>query len=401
MSARRFNWLSAGRRWRKTTLAMSIVVEAAVRGGIYLWCAPTYDQTRIGYAEVKKALGQVGEFNISRMTAEIPATGGTIVFRSLDDADNVRGYTADGVVIDEAAFVKGEAWHEVLRPMLIDTGGWAWGIGTPNGRNWFYREFAKARDHDDYMAWQIPTRGVKVVDGQLVPNPHPLENPDVPFEEIVQLWRSMTERVFEQEILGIFRDDAGGLFRYVTDAATAALQDSPVKGHQYVMGLDLARKVDYTVLATLDITNPGRPALVDLDRFGRVDWPVQIARVKAKVERFRPEALYADATGVGDPIVQQLQAELGHLPMAVEGVQLTRPRKVNMCDALALAFEQRAIEILPDDVLIDELQSFDATTYAAPEGSHDDTVISLAMAYWATRQPAVEVESLEENPFYS
>jgi hypothetical protein len=191
------------------------------------------------------------------------------------------------------------------------------------------------------------------------------------------------------------------------------------------MGLDLARKVDYTVLATLDITNPARPSLVSLDRYNRIDWAAQIARVKAKAERFRPEALYADATGVGDPIVQQIQHELADLPMVIEGVQLTRPRKVNMCNALALAFEQGAIEILSTsaylgelesldptifidesetrnaDVLIDELQSFDAETYAAPEGLHDDCVIGLALAYWATRQPAVEVEALDNNPFYS
>ena len=219
--ARRFNWLSAGRRWRKTTLAMSIVVEAALRGGVYIWSAPTYDQVRIGMGECKRALGSKAEFNIGRMTADIRQTGGTIIFRSLDNPDNVRGYTADGVVMDEAAFVKSEAWQEVLRPMLIDTGGWAWGIGTPQGRNWFYNEFHKAQDHDDYMAWQIPTRGVKVKDGQLVPAPHPLENHDVPFSEIVQMWQSMPERVFEQEILGIFHDDIGGVFRRIMDAATA------------------------------------------------------------------------------------------------------------------------------------------------------------------------------------
>lgn len=105
---------------------------------MYIWGAPTYDQVRIGYGEVKRALGYLGEYNITRMTVDIPRTGGTIIFRSLDNPDNVRGYTADGVVMDEAAFIKDAAWNEVLRPMLIDTGGWAWGIGTPKGSNWFH-----------------------------------------------------------------------------------------------------------------------------------------------------------------------------------------------------------------------------------------------------------------------
>ncbi len=49
------------------------------------------------------------------------------------------GETADGVIIDECADVVEPAWYEVLRPMLVDTGGWLWAIGTPKGRNWSWR----------------------------------------------------------------------------------------------------------------------------------------------------------------------------------------------------------------------------------------------------------------------
>jgi hypothetical protein len=37
--ARRFNWLCAGRRWRKTTLLASVAVEAAIDGQDVLWSA--------------------------------------------------------------------------------------------------------------------------------------------------------------------------------------------------------------------------------------------------------------------------------------------------------------------------------------------------------------------------
>ena len=57
------------------------------------------------------------------MTVTLP-NAGRIVFRSLDNPDNARGHTADGVVIDEVGHIKPAAWYEVLRPMLIDTGGW-------------------------------------------------------------------------------------------------------------------------------------------------------------------------------------------------------------------------------------------------------------------------------------
>ncbi len=390
--SRRFNWLSAGRRWRKTTLAMSIVVEAAIRGGTYIWGAPTYDQVRIGMGECKRALGGAATFNTSRMTADVTQTGGTIIFRSLDNPDNVRGYTADGVVMDEVAFIKGDAWLEVLRPMLIDTGGWAWGIGTPKGRNWFYNEFRKAQDHDDYMAWQIPTRGVQVVAGELLPDPHPLENPDVPFSEIVQMWRSMPQRVFEQEILGVFHDDAGGVFRRVMEAAVAPPQDVPIGHHEYVFGVDWGQSQDFTAIAVIDVT---AGACVYLDRFNQIGYAVQMARLRALYDRFRPRVIVAETNSMGQPLVEQMQRD----GLPVMGFTTTAASKPIIIDALALAFERSSLRIIPDPVLIGELQSYEAqrtatgTRYNAPAGAHDDTVIALALAYHATARQGTGVLS--------
>jgi hypothetical protein len=61
------------------------------------------------------------------MTATFPSSGGQVIFRSLDSPDNVRGFSANGPAIDEVGYVKPAGWCEVLRPMLIDTGGWFWG----------------------------------------------------------------------------------------------------------------------------------------------------------------------------------------------------------------------------------------------------------------------------------
>jgi len=181
--ARRFNVLGAGRRWRKTTLWMTIAAEAAVKRQRVIWGAPTFDQVRVAWNEIRQAAAGIADFKQSTMTVTFPA-GGVIIFRSLDDPDNARGHTADGVVIDEAADVKEAAWYEVIRPMLIDTNGWAWIGGTPKGRNWFWREFMATADRDDSISWQIPTLGCEVVDGELIRKPHPLENPFIPFAEI-------------------------------------------------------------------------------------------------------------------------------------------------------------------------------------------------------------------------
>jgi phage terminase large subunit len=173
-AAKRINVLSAGRRWRKTTLVMAIAVEsAALLHQRVIWGAPTYDQVRVGWEETRHAAGQVAKFNQAQMSVTFPG-GGSILFRSLDNPDNARGHTADGVVVDEAGDVAERAWYEVLRPMMLDTGGWAWLVGTPKGRNWFWREFTQAEDRPDTAAFSAPTLGVAITEAGLIRQPHPL-----------------------------------------------------------------------------------------------------------------------------------------------------------------------------------------------------------------------------------
>jgi phage terminase large subunit len=53
-------------------------------------------------------------------------------------------------VLDEFADMKPEVWHEVVRPMLADRRGWATFIGTPKGKNEFFRLYQNARKDE---AW--------------------------------------------------------------------------------------------------------------------------------------------------------------------------------------------------------------------------------------------------------
>jgi len=378
--ARRFNVLAAGRRWRKTTLAMALCVEAAVKGGTYIWGAPTFDQVRISFKETKRAATGIADFNNSLMTASFPR-GGEIIFRSLDNPDNARGYTADGVVIDESGVVKGEAWGEVLRPMLIDTNGWAWLIGTPKGRNWFSDEFQKAQDDPDYMAWQVPTLGVDVTGGRITRKPHPLENPHIPFSEIENLYRTLPERTFQQEILAQFVDSSGGVFRRVAEAATAEPLTVGRGNSTYVFGVDWGKSNDFTVITVLDV---GTRAMVYMDRFNQIDYTVQMGRLRAITDKFKPTAIVAERNSMGEPLIEQLQ----RAGLPVMAFQTTNATKATAIDALALAFERGDIAILPDPVLIAELQAYEMDRlpsgmlrYSAPAGMHDDTVMSLALAW--------------------
>jgi hypothetical protein len=67
----------------------------------------------------------------------------------------------------------------------------------------------------------------------------------------------------------------------------------------------------------------------------------------------------------------------------------TNPSKAVLIERLVLAIENRTISYPADAALIGELEAFEmartklgTATYGAPEGSHDDMVMSLALANW-------------------
>jgi hypothetical protein len=359
-------------------------VESAIAGKRVLWGAPTYDQCRISYQECYRAAAAVAHFNISRMEAGFPK-GGIIMWRSLDDPDNARGHTADVVVMDEASLVAGEAWAEVLRPVISDTGGQALFFGTPKGRNWFWREWVRAQDQDDAMSWQVPTLGVEIVDGKLIRSPHPFENPHFPFAEAQAMFASMPERSFRQEFIAEFIDDAGLVFRNVR-AVSTALPSSPEQGHEYVVGVDWARDNDWTVISVIDVTTHTQAAM---ERFNKVDYQFQLLRLKAMAEEWRPLAIIAEANAMGAPLIEQLQRD----GLPVYAFTTTGQTKTQIIESLALTMERRDITLLANETQIAELEAFDmerlpsgAFRYAAPPGLHDDCVISLSLAWYGALQ---------------
>jgi len=393
--ARRFNFLAAGRRWRKATLCVSIALERAMRGLEVLWGAPTYDQVRIGWDEAKRAIGGKADFHEGRMECRV--NSGRILFRSLDEPDNARGHTADGCVIDEAADVDPAAWHEVIRPMLITTRGWAWVIGTPRGRNWFWSEWRRSAEGElaDATAWQAPTLGAAAADGRLERLPHPLENSDIAFAEIEALWGSMPERSFSQEILAEFIEDGGGVFRNVR-AVSVLPPGEPRPGHLYVAGVDWGRTHDFSIFSVWDATGKEQVAL---ERMTGVDFVSQGNRLIALCERWRPDIVLAESNSIGRPMLEYLQ----RAGLPVRGFEMTHAGKLRLIDSYALGFERRAFRLLDDPRQLREHEAFEQQTlpgglirFTAPTGEHDDTVIANALAWSLAREMGDEPLQEEE-----
>ena len=349
-------------------------------GQTVIWGAPTFDQVRICWNEMKHGVGTAAHFKRGEMVAEFP-TGGIVIFRSLDDPDNARGHTADEAIIDEVQKVKPLAWYEVIRPMLMDTGGGAWCMGTPKGRNWFWKEHVASADRDDSARWQIPTRGCAIEDNQLVRRPHRLENPEVPWPEIEHLFQTLPRRTFRQEVLAEFLEGEGAVFRNIKACCT--LQPSTPaahEGHEIVMGVDWGKVSDYTVIS---VGCRQCQQEVALDRFHGVSYRLARQRLAALAERWGVYDILAESNAMGQPVIDEMQ----YAGLPVRGFQTTASSKPPLIENLALILEREEVHFIDDPIATAELEAYEMKTssttgrptYSAPEGVHDDVCIARSL----------------------
>jgi hypothetical protein len=370
----RFKIVACGRRWGKSTAAAHAALTHALEndGATVWWVSPTYDQSNeFGFSKLTPLLSPDLVVDTPKRTKPRKirlTTGSTLSFRSAEREDSLRGGGVDFLVIDEAGSVPERAWTEELRPALSDTLGSLLAIGTPRGRNWFYRWYQRGQsgDHADVASWQAPT----------YQNPHVLDS------EIDEAKSDMPERSFEQEYLAEFVDDTGGVFQDVRERNVEdySLPVAPENSEgPYAIGVDFARMSDWTVALVLD----GDGRLVAFERLRQTTWTRIQSVVERLAEQYSPNQVALDATR-DNKIVQDLTETVG----GVEPVQFTASTKRTLIENLITKLEAGEIVLSSAaNQLINELEVFEfsmsesgTVSYDAPSGFRDDCVDALALA---------------------
>ena len=363
----RFKVVSAGRRFGKTRLAVAECLGAAREGKRAWWISPTYRMSNVGWRPLKQIASRVPGAVIRKVEKEVVFPGGGMVaVRSSDNPDSLRGEGLDFVVMDEAAYIMPEAWIEAIRPALSDRLGRALFISTPRGRNWFWDIHRKGGIESDWASFTYPTTA----------------NPYIQPSEIEAARAELPEIIFRQEYLAEFVDSEGAVFRRIRDAAILEALDAPLEGHQYSAGVDVAASVDYTVITVLDVNTR---EMVYFDRFNRVDYPVLEDRLLACYRKWHLDGMVVESNSIGQPVIDHLREnDLNIVPFTT-----TNLTKHDIIQRLQSAFEHGLIHIIDDPVLVGELLSYESKrtpsgnyTYSAPEGQHDDCVMSLAFAWF-------------------
>jgi len=391
----RFRVIACGRRWGKTFLAMRglfrilqerfMIERKRQRGWVV---APTFPLVREDWIAAEEILKDaITNKKQTDMRIDLKPFG-FIEFKSADrGADGLLGAGLDGLVVDEASRVSRESWEKGLRPTLGDKKGRAIFISTPKGRNWFYEMWLKGQvPNAEIKSWKYPTSS----------------NPFFPRDEWQTIQATTPEIILRQEYLADFLEDSATVFKNLDRCYRGELA-SPAEGERYSIGVDLGKSEDFTVITVMRESDC---QLVHLYKINKVDWSLQKKQIKAISTLYAPNSVWIDSTGLGDPI----ESDLRQAGVATRNFKFTNASKQELIEQLIVAIEQGFIgipQVPQTQFLIDELKAFTyeilpsgRLRYTAPDGLHDDGVISLGLAVKGTAHSFYRKKSEEDNVPY-
>lgn len=157
----RFGVLVCHRRFGKTVLGVNVNQQTA------LMCAkerprvayigPTYTQAKaIAWDYMQHFARPIPGVNMnqSELRVDYPNNGQARIYGA-DNPDSLRGIYLDRATMDEYGMHPAKTFSEVIGPTLVDRGGGALFLGTPNGKNQFYdiAQHAKAEEAKGNPDW--------------------------------------------------------------------------------------------------------------------------------------------------------------------------------------------------------------------------------------------------------
>ena len=365
----KYHIIACGRQIGKTMMSMNLMLYWAINNGPcrLMWVSPVYSQANKVMKEMMAAIGGSGVVKSANLSAnEITLkNGSTIIFRSAERYDNIRGETISYCVIDEAAFIKDDAWAEAIKPTLLVKGKACILISTPKSKNYFYNlyQLGMSDDHPEYKSYKGTS----------------YETPFISKEEIEEAKKTIPSSVFRQEYLAEFIDGGGEVFTNLEEHSF--LQYSKGQG-PYFMGVDWAVHGDHTVATVIDKNG----MIVEIYRNNQVEWS-QLTKDIANIAKKWNASVLCETNGIGDPAFERLK----ELWANTHPFTTTNKSKQRIVEELILDLNESNVSI-PHKSLFGQLwQEMEVFTYeynprsrtirySHPNGMNDDCVISLCLA---------------------
>jgi phage terminase large subunit len=221
------------RRAGKTTAAINHLIRECFRNPEseqrYAYIAPTYKQAKtVAWDILRYYARQVPKtkFNEAELRCDFP-NGSRITLFGADNPDSLRGIGLWGVVFDEYSQQPSNIYSEIILPTLAEHDGFSIWIGTPKGKNDFYRIYSQFGVDDE--KWQVMSEEErKEVESHWfrlklsIDDTHLLKN-----TYLERAKMKMTEDEFNQEFNCSFEGSLKGA--YYADELRTAYQEHRIK----------------------------------------------------------------------------------------------------------------------------------------------------------------------------
>jgi hypothetical protein len=384
----RILWNGSGTKTGKTAACIFWLIQAMLRGEKCAWVAPWFLRSRAAFDIAK---GMVVPFVAGRqvmireaMPLRITSTnGGSIDFYSADNPQSLYGANYSKVVVDEASRCPEEIFAASLTVISATNGKVRFCFNLELGsRNWAIRNLLRVQamspeerelTGEDFMTW--PTGGD--AEDNLV---------DV---SLIELLRSkMPENLWRSLYLAEISAEDTSLFRNLDRVFQGKEISEPVDGDSYICGIDLGRKQDWTVCTVINQAGE----VVAAERFSQISWTLQASRCAALYMQFKCREAHVDASGVGDPLVEEFEKH----GMVVKPFVFSQPSRKALLEELIVACDSAEIRVPATGevfrIMRQELEAMEcildgsSVKYSAPPNMHDDCTMSLSLCVHGWRQ---------------
>ena len=282
----------------------------AMKGRTVLYILPSYPMVRdIAFPlimEIAEKLNMLDHTNLNRSNATLTIGRGTIMFRSAETGDRIRGINAHDLAFDEAAFISKNFYLMAIGRVRKSEDSMIRAVGTPCGKTWF-TEF-------DILFTQST-----------------FANPFIPTAYKDQLAREYVGEFARQELYGEIINSDGVQQLLSTRDINLAANRVPVvsSGEPIVGGLDVARFGDDKSVLILRQGNK----LLKIKTWSRIR-TTELARAVSDIcIDMGVAVLVVDSIGVGGGPTDQLVESIGSEVKVVEynsGYKPQNPKYYNL-----------------------------------------------------------------------
>lgn len=319
-----------------------------------------------------------------------------------------RGKSIDLLIIDEACYVDEDIWRAARYTILARPGARVVLSSTPRGRRdrFFAKHFYMAKD------------GPASIEGITVESFHwpSLVSPLVD-KNLVEFWRKTDPpRIFEQEVLAEWPDEAGAWFSSdELDANVASYTlltpgvPGPAKGQLAVAGVDWGATNDACTVVTLSVLGGDYDETADEPtffvsffeeqfRYGLNAWAARVAELSSPaVGGFDMHAIASEANGIGTGPTETLRTKLwdehGIPSWKAKPVFTDNRGKQSRYGVIKMLLQQNRLILPAERAMRRQLEALEYSTTDAgntqiyvPESSgHDDIADALMQAAGCVR----------------